>query len=115
MSWSRLDEHGCELAYHESDCIAVAALVLDTVTTREEAIMGFMKPDLPNVDPDTFVQKPLMERMRILTADWAENGLGTPYVIHAMYVGKLVFFYAILGITVATATSGLPAFWHVTE
>ena len=77
--------------------------------------MGLMKPDLPNVDPDTFVQKPLMERMRILTADWAENGLGTPYVIHAMYVGKLVFFYAILGITVATATSGLPAFWHVTE
>jgi hypothetical protein len=75
--------------------------------------MGFTKPDLPNVDPHAFVQKPLMERMRILTADWAENGLGIPYVIHTMYVGKLVFFYAILGITVATATSGLPAFWHV--
>ena len=28
--------------------------------------MGFTKPDLPDVDPDTFMQKPLMERMRIL-------------------------------------------------
>ncbi len=46
MSWSRLDEHGCELAYHESDCIAVAALVLDTVTTREE-------PTMTNTDPQT--------------------------------------------------------------
>ena len=31
--------------------------------------MGFTKPDLPDVDPDTFMQKPLMERMRILATD----------------------------------------------
>ncbi|MBO0863734.1 MAG: DUF3556 domain-containing protein [Mycobacterium sp.] len=77
--------------------------------------MGFTKPDFPNLDPDTFLQKPLMERMRILAVDWAENGFGSPRMIHTIYIVKLVVFFAIGGITVATATSGLPAFWHVSE
>jgi Transmembrane protein of unknown function (DUF3556) len=77
--------------------------------------MGFTKPDLPHVDPDTFMQKPLMERIRILGADWAENGFGSPRMVHTIYILKLVVFFAIGGITVATATSGLPAFWHVSE
>ncbi|WP_062994403.1 DUF3556 domain-containing protein [Nocardia mikamii] len=77
--------------------------------------MGFTKPDLPAVDPDTFLQKPLMERMRILGADWAENGFGSPKMVHCVYILKLVVLYAIGGITVATLTSGLPAFWHVAE
>jgi hypothetical protein len=77
--------------------------------------MGFIKPYLPDVDPDTFLKKPLMDRMRILAADWAENGFGSPKWIHTMYIVKLVVFFAIGGITVATLTSGLPAFWHVTE
>ncbi|MGV9835352.1 DUF3556 domain-containing protein [Nocardia niigatensis] len=77
--------------------------------------MGFTKPDLPDVDPDLFLQKPLMERMRILALDWAENGFGSPKMVHAIYILKLAVLYAIGGITVATLTSGLPAFWHVTE
>ncbi|MEU6561309.1 DUF3556 domain-containing protein [Nocardia nova] len=77
--------------------------------------MGFTKPDLPAVDPDTFLQKPLMERMRVLGADWAENGFGSPKMVHCVYILKLVVLYAIGGITVATLTSGLPAFWHVAE
>src|ERR1700751_1210442 len=74
--------------------------------------MGFTQPDFAAVDPDTFLQKPLMERMRILAIDWAEKGFGSPKMIHTIYIVKLIL-YAILGITVATATSGLPAFWHV--
>ncbi|HTX93468.1 MAG TPA: DUF3556 domain-containing protein [Mycobacterium sp.] len=77
--------------------------------------MGFTKPYLPPVDPEEFSQKPLMERMRILTLDWAENGFGSPRMVHLIYIVKLVVFFAIGGITVATATSGLPAFWHVSE
>ena len=77
--------------------------------------MGFTKPYLPDVDPDTFLKKPLMERMRILATDWAENGFGSPKMIHTIYIVKLVVFFAIGGITVATLTSGLPAFWHVSE
>src|ERR1700754_3597907 len=77
--------------------------------------MGFTKTDLPAVAPDTFLQKPLMERMRILGADWAENGFGSPRMVHTVYILKLVAFFALGGVIVATATSGLPAFWHVSE
>src|ERR1700724_1033566 len=77
--------------------------------------MGFTKPYLPDVDPDTFLRKPLVERMRILATDWAENGFGSPRMIHTIYIVKLVVFFAIGAMTVATATSGLPAFWHVTQ
>ncbi|MFC9839919.1 DUF3556 domain-containing protein [Rhodococcus sp. NPDC127530] len=77
--------------------------------------MSFTKPDLPPVDPDTFLTKPLMERMRILALDWAENGFGSPRMVHTIYIAKLIFLYAIGGITIATVTSGLPAFWHVSE
>ena len=77
--------------------------------------MGFTKPHVTPVDPDTFLQKPLMERMRTLAIDWAEYGLGVPKMFHTMYIFKLVFFFTLGGIVLATATSGLPAFWHVTE
>src|SRR4030081_3104919 len=72
--------------------------------------MGFTKPYLPDVDPDTFLEKPLMERMRILATDWAENGFGSPRMIHTIYIVKLVVFFAIGGLTVATTTSGPAGF-----
>ena len=77
--------------------------------------MGFTKPQLPDVDPETFLQKPLMERMRMLATEWAENGFGAPRMVHTIYIVKLVFFFTLGGITVATATSGLPAVWHVAQ
>lgn len=77
--------------------------------------MGFTTPDLPAVDPYEFLRKPLMERMRVLALDWAENGFGSPKMVHCVYIAKLIVLYAIGGITLATATSGLPAFWHVAE
>src|SRR6201988_990101 len=76
--------------------------------------MGFNKPYLPDVDPDVFLRKPLMERIRFLATDWAENGFGAPRKVHTIYIVKLVLF-AIGGITVATLTSGLPAFWRGSE
>src|SRR6476646_1897383 len=76
--------------------------------------MGFTKPDLPDVDPDTFMQKPLMERMRILAIDWVDNGFGSPKMVHTIYIAKLVLLYALGGILVATLTSGLP-FLHVSQ
>src|SRR5271165_485988 len=77
--------------------------------------MSFTKPEFPDVDPDTFLQKPLMERMRILALNWAENGFGSPRMIHVIYIAKLVLFYALGAIVAATLTSGLPAFWHVSQ
>jgi uncharacterized membrane protein YkgB len=77
--------------------------------------MGFVKPTLPDVDYEKFLQMPLMERIRIMTTKWADHGLGVPRMIHVLYIVKLVFFYALGGVVVATTTSHLPAFWHVSE
>ncbi|MEV6334058.1 DUF3556 domain-containing protein [Nocardia vinacea] len=77
--------------------------------------MGFTKPDLPQVDPDTFLRKPLMERMRILATNWVEHGFGSPRMVHTIYIFKLLVLYALGGIVVATVTSDLPAFWHVSQ
>jgi hypothetical protein len=75
--------------------------------------MGFTKPNLPPVDPETFLEKPLMERMKVLALNWVDNGFGTPRMVHTMYVLKLLVFYVLGGAAVVTWTSGLPTFWHV--
>src|SRR3974377_828183 len=78
-------------------------------------MMGFTKPDLPPVDPDTFMRQPLMDRMKVLALRWVEHGFGTPRMVHAVYIAKLLFFYILGGVVVATTTSRLPAFWHVAD
>lgn len=75
--------------------------------------MGITTGNLPPVDPGTFHERPFFERIRILATQWGEYGFGTPKVVHAIYVVKLVVLYALGGIFVATATSGLGPFWHV--
>lgn len=75
--------------------------------------MGFVTPTLPDVDLEDFLRQPLMERIRIMTTKWADHGLGVPRMIHVLYIVKLVFFYALGGVVIATVTSHLPAFWHV--
>ncbi|MDH6195301.1 hypothetical protein M2272_001941 [Mycobacterium frederiksbergense] len=75
--------------------------------------MGFVKPTLPDVDLEDLLRRPLMERIRIMSTHWADHGLGVPRMIHVLYIAKLVFFYALGGVVIATATSHLPAFWDV--
>ncbi len=75
--------------------------------------MGFTKADFPPVDPETFLQQPLMERMKVLALHWVEHGFGSPRMIHTIYIVKLLFFYALGGAVVATLTSHLPPFWDV--
>ncbi|CAM3085646.1 hypothetical protein BST27_09460 [Mycobacterium intermedium] len=77
--------------------------------------MGFTTPVFPDVDPDTFLQKTFTERMRLLTTNWVDNGFGSPTMVHAIYIVKLIFCYALGGVLVATLTSDLPAFWHISE
>lgn len=77
--------------------------------------MGFVKPTLPAVDYEEFLRMPLMERIRIMCLKWVDQGYGAPRMIHVLYIVKLVFFYAVGGVAIATATSHLPAFWHVSE
>jgi uncharacterized membrane protein YkgB len=77
--------------------------------------MGFTTPNLPKVDAETFLQQPLMDRIKVLVLKWVDHGYGVPRMVHLIYLVKLVVFYAICGITIATATSDLPAFWHVPQ
>ena len=74
--------------------------------------MGFTKPNFPPIDPEEFLRRPLMDRMKYLALWWVENGFGTPKVIHTVYVLKLLFFFILGGAVVATATSHL-VFWDV--
>ena len=76
-------------------------------STQKENDMGFTKPDFPT-SIRRFLPKPLMERMRILALNWAENGFGSPKMVHTVYIAKLVFFYALGGVVVATRPRGCP-------
>ena len=75
--------------------------------------MGFTTGNLPPVDPGTFHERPFFERIRILATQWVEYGFGTPKMVHAIYVVKVVVLYIVGGLFVATATSGLGPFWDV--
>ena len=77
--------------------------------------MGFVKPALPEVDLEDLLCRPLTERLQIMTTKWVDSGLGVPRMIHILYVVKLIVFYALGGVVIATATSHLPAFWHVSQ
>jgi uncharacterized membrane protein YkgB len=77
--------------------------------------MGFTTPNLPKVDPATFLALPLLDRIQVLVCKWVDYGYGVPRMVHIIYLVKLVVFYAIGGVSIANATSGLPAFWHLAQ
>ncbi|MFT4042605.1 MAG: DUF3556 domain-containing protein [Gordonia sp. (in: high G+C Gram-positive bacteria)] len=69
--------------------------------------MGFTQGDFPPVDPETFLERPFLERIRILGAHWAEYGFGTPKMVHVIYLIKVTLLYVVCGVSIATLTSGL--------
>ena len=75
--------------------------------------MGFKKGDFPQVDPETFLAKPLFERTKTLALHWVEYGFGSPRMIHTVYVVKVLVLYVIGGAVLATQTSGVGHFWDV--
>jgi hypothetical protein len=76
--------------------------------------MGLTTGNFPPVDPATFMQTPYRDRLKTLSAHWAEYGFGAPKITTLIYVAKLLFF-ACGGALVATLTSDLnplhPADW----
>ncbi|GAA1023640.1 MULTISPECIES: DUF3556 domain-containing protein [Amycolatopsis] len=75
--------------------------------------MGFKTGDFPPVDPETFLRKPLFERTKALALHWVQFGFGSPKMIPATYVVKLLFLYVLAGVALVTATSGVGPFWDV--
>jgi hypothetical protein len=77
--------------------------------------MGLTTGNFPPVDPATFMQTPYRERIKTLSRHWAEYGFGAPKITTLIYVAKLLVFYAVGGVLLATLTSHLdplhPAAW----
>src|SRR4029077_19903397 len=75
--------------------------------------MGFTKANFPPVDTETFLDKPLLERTKALALHWVDYGFGSPRMIHAIYIVKLLFLYILGGTALATLTSGVGPLWDV--
>jgi hypothetical protein len=56
--------------------------------------MGFMSPELPDVDPDTWQTRPRATRLQIVTRHWVEHGFGTPYGVYLLYLIKIGVYVA---------------------
>jgi hypothetical protein len=48
--------------------------------------MGFITPDLPDVDHETWHTRPMADRMQVVTRHWVEHGFGTPSAIYLLFV-----------------------------
>ena len=71
----------------------------------ERDAMPFLTPVSPDIDPDDFVRRPFLERIRITSTFWAENGFGTPRMVHVIYLVKVVVFYTLGGLFLISATT----------
>jgi len=68
--------------------------------------MGFMTPEFPDVDPETWTTLPRTDRRQIMTRHWVEHGFGTPYAVYLFYVFKIAA-YALGAAAVISLTPGL--------
>jgi hypothetical protein len=74
--------------------------------------MGFIQPNLPVVDIDQWKKLPRAERIVPMTRHIAENGFGTPLIMHVMYGMKIALY--ILGAWLfAWSTKGIDGFTNV--
>ena len=73
--------------------------------------MGFIQPNLPVVDAE-WSERPRAERIIPMTRHIAENGFGTPLIMHVMY-GVKIGLYILGGWLFAWATNGIGGFTDV--
>ncbi|MDT7721539.1 MAG: hypothetical protein QOE94_2550, partial [Mycobacterium sp.] len=74
--------------------------------------MGFITPDLPDVDPDTWHTLPAASRLQVVTRHWVEHGFGTPSAIYLLYVVKMAAYVAGAA-AVISLTPGLGGLGHI--
>jgi hypothetical protein len=68
--------------------------------------MGFMSPELPDVDRRTWHTLPRATRLQVVTRHWAEYGFGTPYAVYLLYLLKIALYIAVPA-AVISLTPGL--------
>jgi hypothetical protein len=74
--------------------------------------MGFMSPELPDVDPQTWPTMPRATRLQIVTRHWAEHGFGTPYAVYLLYLLKIALYVAAPA-AIISLTPGLGGLGHI--
>lgn len=76
--------------------------------------MGFMAPEFPDVDPETWPSRPRAERRQIMARHWVEHGFGTPYALYLFYVFKIAA-YGAGAAAVISLTPGLGGLGRVAD
>ena len=76
--------------------------------------MGFMTPEFPDVDPDTWHTLPRASRRQIMSRHWVEHGFGTPYAVYLFYVFKVAAYVAGAA-AVISLTPGLGGLGHIAD
>ncbi|OBF81879.1 hypothetical protein A5791_04715 [Mycobacterium sp. 852002-51163_SCH5372311] len=74
--------------------------------------MGFLKPDLPQVDIAEWRKGTRSEKIRPMARHWAEVGFGTPVALHLFYVVKILLYILVAWLIVLT-TNGINGFTDV--
>jgi hypothetical protein len=74
--------------------------------------MGFIRPQLPDVDPDSWQTLPRATRLQIVTRHWVEYGFGTPYVAYLFYLVKIAAYIAGAA-AIISLTPGLGGLGHI--
>ena len=76
--------------------------------------MGFVSPNLPDLDVGQWRTLPRAERTKALQQHWALNGFGTPYAIYLLYILK-IGLYILGGLAFAAATPGIGTLGNVAD
>ncbi|MBV9352214.1 MAG: DUF3556 domain-containing protein [Mycobacterium sp.] len=76
--------------------------------------MGFMAPELPDIDADTWQTLPRATRLQVVTRHWVEHGFGTPYVAYVFYLIKIAAFIAVPALVISL-TPGLGGLGHIAQ
>ncbi|WP_134428061.1 DUF3556 domain-containing protein [Mycobacterium ulcerans] len=76
--------------------------------------MGFMSPDLPDVDHETWHTLPRAARLQVVTRHWAEHGFGTPYAVYLLYLLKIGIYVAAPA-AIISLTPGLGGLGHIAD
>jgi hypothetical protein len=82
--------------------------------TENEAAMGFMSPELPDVDFKTWPTLPRATRLQVVTRHWAEHGFGTPYAVYLLYLIKIALYVAAPA-AIISLTPGLGGLSHIAD
>ena len=76
--------------------------------------MGFLQPNLPDLDLTTWLRGTRQERMKPLVRHFCETGFGSPDVVTLVYVVK-IGLYLLVGWLFILTTPGIDGFFSVSD